>query len=221
MNVVPKSYVAFFDLDKTILSINSGKILVKKARKSGLMSSSDFLTALYYSLLYKFHLKNTDEIISGMGKWLNGIEVGKVVDLCESIVKGFLVPAIRPEIIEEFNFHRGRNAELVILSSAMSQICLPVGHFLNFDSVICTEMQEINGTFTGLPQTKFCFQDEKRYQIIKYCELMSYSKEDAYYYGDSIADLPALETVGNPVCISPDKKLKKIARSNEWKIYNW
>lgn len=218
MNSVPKSYVAFFDLDKTILSINSGRILVKKARKTGLMSGSDFLTALYYSLLYKFNLKNTDVIISNMGKWLNGIEVGKVVELCENIVEGFLVPAIRPEIIEELNFHREKNAELVILSSAISQICNPLSSYLNFDAVICTEMQEIKGKFTGFPQTKFCFQDEKRIQIIKYCELMSYSKSEAFYYGDSIADLPAMETVGNPVCISPDKKLKKIAHTNNWKI---
>lgn len=221
MEASPKSYVAFFDLDKTILSINSGRILVKNARRTGLMTGSDFRMALWYSLLYKFHLKNTDQIISGMGKWLKGIEVQKVVDLCESIAIGYLIPAVRPEIIKELHLHRENNAELVILSSAMSQICLPIMKYLEFDTIICTEMQEKDGEFTGTPKTVFCFQDEKRKQIIRYCELMSYSKLEAFYYGDSIADLPALKTVGNPVCISPDKKLKKIAGINKWKIYNW
>jgi len=45
--------------------------------------------------------------------------------------------------------------------------------------------------------------------------------EDAWYYGDSISDLPVLKTVGFPVCVNPDKKLIKAAKENSWKICYW
>ena len=41
-----KNYIAFFDVDKTIIHLNSAKVLVKKAREEGLMSLSGFLNAV-------------------------------------------------------------------------------------------------------------------------------------------------------------------------------
>ena len=54
-----------------------------------------------------------------------------------------------------------------------------------------------------------------------YCDKNIYSASDAWYYGDSISDLTALKAVGNPVCVNPDKKLKKEALKRVWKILTW
>ncbi len=67
-----RKYVAFFDLDKTILSVNSGSALVREAYRRGVMNTSDLLNAIYLSWLYKFHLRDTSLIVSGMGRWLKG-----------------------------------------------------------------------------------------------------------------------------------------------------
>jgi HAD superfamily hydrolase (TIGR01490 family) len=221
MEPTTRTYIAFFDLDRTILNVNSGSFLVREAHKSKLMSTGNFLKAIYYSLLYKFHLRNTDSIISGMGGWLKGIAEEKVVEISERIVNKQLIGRIRPEIISEIRFHKGNNAELVILSSAMEEICKPIKDHLGFDTLICTRMKVENGYYTGLPETRFCFENEKRKQLEKYCNSMNYYLKDAYYYGDSIADLPALETVGFPICISPDQKLLKIAKERGWTIKKW
>jgi phosphoserine phosphatase len=42
--------------------------------------------------------------------------------------------------------------------------------------------------------------------------------KDSYYHADSINDLPLLEEVGIPVCITPDKKLERIAMKRGWRI---
>jgi phosphoserine phosphatase len=44
---------------------------------------------------------------------------------------------------------------------------------------------------------------------------------NAFYYADSIADLPVFESVGFPVCVTPEKKLEKIALKRRWKINIW
>ena len=51
-------YVAFFDLDKTIIRVNSGEVLVRQAYRTGLMSAKDVLKGIYFSILYKLELKN-------------------------------------------------------------------------------------------------------------------------------------------------------------------
>jgi phosphoserine phosphatase len=82
-------------------------------------------------------------------------------------------------------------------------------------------METSGNVLTGNPVGTFCFEDEKRIQLIKYCSENNLSPDSCYYYGDSVSDLPALEAVGNPVCVTPDKKLLLIAERRNWKVLNW
>lgn len=214
-----KSYIAFFDLDKTILSINSGHVLVREAYKSRLMSTADLLNAIYLSWLYKFNLRDTAVIISGMGKWLKGLTVAQVTELCERVVYKHLIGTIRSGISSEIKFHRDQNAEIVILSSAIMEMCRPLAAYIGADNSVCTVMEVVNGVLTGFPETKFCFEDEKRVRLLEYCESGNYDLKEAFYYGDSISDVPALEVVGHPVCVAPDRKLSAIAREKGWRIF--
>jgi HAD superfamily hydrolase (TIGR01490 family) len=214
-----KRYVAFFDLDKTILSINSGSVLVREAYKRGLMSTSDLINAVYLSWLYKFNLRDTALIVAGMGRWLKGLTVDEVYDLSEHIVNKHLVHAIRSEIYSEIKFHKENDAEIVILSSVIIQICKPLGSYIGVDNFICTAMEVMDGVFTGLVENKYCFEDEKRVRLIQYCEAGNYKLPEAFYYGDSISDFPALDVVGHPVCVEPDRKLSRIAHERGWRVF--
>ena len=218
MEPTAKRYVAFFDLDDTLLSINSGSVLVREAYKSGLMSTSDLLNAIYLSWLYKFHLRDTSIIVSGMGRWLKGMTPDEMNVLAEHVVNKHLVDAIRPEIYSEIRFHRENNGEIVILSSAIIQICRPLGSYIGADNIVCTVMEVADGFFTGLPENKFCFEDEKRIRLIQYCEMRNYTLNETFYYGDSISDLQALKVVGHPVCVQPDRRLSRISHKNGWRI---
>jgi putative phosphoserine phosphatase/1-acylglycerol-3-phosphate O-acyltransferase len=213
-----KEYVAFFDLDNTLLNVNSGSILVREAYKRGLMNTFDLLNAIYLSWLYKFNLRETSLIVSGMGRWLKGKTLDELNALSEHAVNNHLVDAIRPEIYSEIKFHRGNNAEIVILSSAIIQICKPLGSYIGADNIICSVMEVLDGVFTGSAENKFCFEDEKRIRLIQYCEMRNYNLSEAFYYGDSISDLSALEVVGHPVCVQPDRKLSRISQEKGWRI---
>jgi phosphoserine phosphatase len=118
-------------------------------------------------------------------------------------------------------FTKIKIAEVVILSSVILEIGKPISAHLGFDNIICTKMQKEEGVFTGLPENRFCFEAEKRVRLKEYCELRNYKLNEVYYYGDSISDLPALEVVGHPVCVTPDKKLGRIAMQIGWEIRDW
>jgi len=129
-----------------------------------------------------------------------------------------LIPAIRPEIIKEIELHRTHGAEIAILSSALSDICEGIGSYLEVDTVISTHMEFENGILTGKTNGGFCFEEQKRIELDKYCSKKKYNTDEAYYYGDSISDLPPLQSAGNPVCVDPDKRLKRIANKRSWRI---
>ncbi len=213
--------IAFFDIDKTILKINSGEALVRHAYQKGLMSTIGVLKAIYTALQYKAGMKDTHKIINKMGSWLKGLSEEKFNSVSKEIFHKDILPNIRPNIIKEINRLKREGIEVVILSSAVESVCKPIGEHLNMDGVICTALEVDKGILTGRPVGRYCFRDEKLVRLEEYCRNRNYSLNQVAYYGDSIDDLPALEKVGFPVCISPDKKLTKIAQQKGWLIYNW
>lgn len=216
-----KNYIAFFDIDDTILNINSTRVIVHAARKSGMMSTLSFIKAVGQVLLYRLKLNDSLKIIQKMGSWAKGIHVEEFNKMVEGISKTIIIGAIRPEIIEEIRIHKEHNAEIAILSSAVTAICSPLADFLGIDHVLCSELESVNGRFTGRPVGRFCFGDEKLVRLKEYCSSNNQSIHNAFYYADSIDDLPVLECVGHPVCITPDKKLTEVASSKGWIIHQW
>jgi len=211
-------YIAFFDLDRTIISENSGKILIQHAYRKGLISRRYVLWGTYLSLLYKFKLKDPVIIIKTITKWLKGIEEPALNELAFEIFNNILKKSIRPEIVEKIKLHKKSGAQIVILSSSVYPICKAIADHLGIDDIICTRLETSNGIFTGRPDGSFCFNEEKVERLTEYCELNNTSLESTWYYGDSDADLPALRIVGNPVCVDPDRKLRRKALLNGWEI---
>ena len=214
----PKKYIVFFDLDKTILSVNSGALIVKLAYKKGLMSTLNLLNAVVQGYLYKFNLRDTNIIISKMGTWVKGLDQEVIDEFSKDIVNNYLKFKVRPKIIKEIAFHKQNNAGIVILSSAIAPICEAMGKILAADDIICTTMEAKNRILTGAPEGTFCFGEEKRIRLLIYCENKKQEPGSAWYYADSISDLPAFEVVGHPICVSPDRRLARIAYSKQWRI---
>ncbi len=216
-----KSYIAFFDLDDTLIRANSGKLLAMSAYEQGMMGLPDLIKAVWMLLLYKFNLMDSERIIAGMVKWLAGIPEKRANDLSSLVFEKHLRPMITDEARREIEFHKDKNAAVVILSSALSHICQAAAAHLEMDDVICTTIKVNGGICTGGTEGNPCFGNEKVSRLKEYCEKNNSKVADAWYYGDSIFDLPVLQIVGNPVCVNPDKKLLKSAYKNNWRICNW
>jgi HAD superfamily hydrolase (TIGR01490 family) len=216
-----KSYFAFFDLDHTLTSTVSGRELATGAYRRGLMKRSDLLSAIYLSIIYKMKLIDPVKAINKMGGWVKGMKLETLEDLCAGVAGEILVPSVHLQALDEIKRHRDNNAGLVILSSTLVPVGKHISEYLGMNDIICSGLEAVNGILTGRPEGSFCFGEEKVIRMKKYCEKNNSKLPDAWYYGDSFSDLPALSTVGNPVCVNPDRKLRRIADKNGWKIYYW
>ena len=113
----PAAYNVFIDLDKTILSLNSGTLLAKKAHSTGLMRTRDLLNGLYLGLLYKMEWRDTRKIITAMAMWLKGLDEKTFSEFASGIVENYLIESIRPEMKTLIAHHRSEGARIVMLSA--------------------------------------------------------------------------------------------------------
>ncbi len=74
------------------------------------------------------------------------------------------------------------------------------------------------GSLQGTRKGNWYTARRKKKRLLSYCNANGYNPEDAYYYGDSIADVHVMKAVGHPVAVSPDKKLLKIATRRAWQV---
>ncbi len=214
-------YFAFFDLDRTLSGTISGKEMVKSAYKKGIMKTRDLLYAIYLSLGYKLNLKDPQRIIDDMAGWVKGIPENTLNDLLSEVFSDAVLPSLFPDAENEIKSHKEKNAGLVILSSSLRPLCLKVADHFGMDDVICSDLETRDGLYTGHYLGANCFGEEKAVRLKKYCEINNSTPELSWYYGDSISDLHALNIVGNPVCVNPDRLLLKVALKKGWKIYYW
>ena len=216
-----KSYIAFFDLDRTITKAVSGSSLVRNAFRKGLLKPSNMLKAICLSAAYMLTMKDPVKIMNDMIQWVKGIREEDFSRLCSDTFQEILLPSIHSEAIAEIEMHKKNNASTVILSSSLIQICREMADHLGMDDIVCSELEISDGRLTGFPKGSLCYGREKISGLTSYCEKNNSKIEDAWYYGDSISDLPVLNIVGNPVCVNPDRMLLKSARKNGWKILFW
>lgn len=216
-----RNYIAFFDLDNTILDTNSGKYLVKHAFREGILSRKDLAKAYYLSIIYKLGIIEPTYIIDKMALWLKGVPERHIVELSEKVFEISLKPSIREAARSEIAFHKERNGDTVLLSAANHYICTLIQDYMELDDMICTEMEVVDGHFTGLPKGSYCYGAEKLNRLKAYCRAKNCTAEQAYYYADAWSDLPVLEAVGRPVCVTPEPKLHKVALKRGWPVYNW
>ena len=212
------SYIAAFDLDKTLLSVNSSRLVVKMSRSFGLMTKQEYYQAIYYSFIYKFDLKDPNEILLSMMQWVKGLKEKEVIHLAGKHIVPKMQKNIRQEMIKELEFHRRNNARLVLLSSALPYFCNPIAEYLRMDDVVCSLLEVIDGYFTGKPIRKLVFGEEKAVRMKEYCIASNFKLASSWYYGDAYSDRIILQSVWHPVCVKPEIKLGRLAKQKGWKI---
>jgi HAD superfamily hydrolase (TIGR01490 family) len=214
-------YAAFFDLDKTLISEISGNALVRMAWKKGLITWTDLSRAFYLLLLFRLSLKDPLDIIEDMVGWVKGKSESEMEELCRNVASEVLLPSLYREAVTEINMHKSNGAKVIILSSALDAVCDVIAESLGIDGYICSRLQVMDGYMTGKPSGRLCYGNEKLRRLNGYCSENNINQELLWFYSDSISDLPVLLSVGNPVCVNPDRELRKEAINRGWKIRLW
>lgn len=215
------NYIAFYDLDRTILSTSSGKLFVQYLYNKKIISSLDLVAGIYVNIIHRLGIIHSDAIIRRWVARFSGWSENKMQAMTDDWFSSMVEPTIRDSASDSIQAHNNKGARTVILSAATRFICEPVQQKLNMDETICTELDIRDGIFTGHIIGDYNHGDEKLRRALDYCSSNGFDLDTAWYYADSISDLPVLEKVQHPMCVTPDRLLRKVAKKRGWQILDW
>lgn len=214
--------VAFFDLDNTIIvGTNSLSLYVKYLVKNGQMSSLNLIKGSFYALLHKIDLFNLEKLLDKFIGPYKGKTHQEILALSRHWFQTEVCPLLSIEAIDCIQKHQDLGHTTVLLSAASQYVCLPVKDYLGLDESIHSLVDVKGGKLTGSFAKPLCYREGKVLYADRFLNEWGGNWKNAYFYTDSITDLPVLETVGHPVTVNPDPLLKRAAKKNHWPILFW
>jgi HAD superfamily hydrolase (TIGR01490 family) len=148
-----------------------------------------------------------------------GASVEGIEQLVEEEVGDLLLRRLSPAAVRRIREHRGAGHRTLLLTGALDAFVHPLAPL--FDEIVATSLDQQDGRYTGYLQIPPLVGEARAAWLRAYAERTGVDLKRSYAYADSHSDLPLLRAVGNPVAVSPDVSLFRVARRRRWPIEDW
>lgn len=213
--------IAFFDLDRTILSVNSGTGWVIREWRTGRLGSFKLLHALGWLAQYGLGLSDLESAIRRAVHDLKGQSESDIRRRSEAYWHDTLVTRIRSDARLVIDQHRERGDRLVLLSGTSFFLATCAMKELGLHAILCNRFDVSDGIFTGKCIEPIAFGVGKTQLAKQHAQQVGVSLSECTFYTDSYSDIDTLEKVGFPMVVCPDQRLRRAAIRAQWPIYNW
>jgi HAD superfamily hydrolase (TIGR01490 family) len=217
---VMKGRAAFFDMDRTILSENSGTSWLRFQFKRGELSAAYMLRAAYWQILYRAALLDMESLASRLVYDIKGDLEEDMLRKCELWLDDELASLISPAAVAQINAHKARGDIVVMITGASQFAAYPIAKLVGIDKVLCSRLEVVDGVFTGRLES-MCFGQHKVTIAEEFSDEHEVELTDSIFYTDSYNDLPMLKRVGQGVAVNADVRLLREARKRRWRVENW
>jgi HAD superfamily hydrolase (TIGR01490 family) len=220
MSTAPQDQIiAFFDLDKTLIELNSGLPWVKSEYRLGMISTFDLCKALFWMIQYHFGAVQLEHALKTAIYALKGQKEADVEQRTRDFYETQIKHRFRASMIDQLCLHQAQGHLCVLVTTSSQYLSQCVQVTLGLDEIICTRFEvNTSGEFTGNPKGTMCFSQGKVILAQDYLQKHQYRMDQCYFYTDSFSDLPLLEAVAHPVVVAPDRLLRKHAQHRGWVI---
>jgi len=212
---------AFFDLDGTLLAVNSVVLWVRRERALGRISRTQALRAAAFFVGYRLSILDIDEAVRAALQTVAGTEESVMRDAIQAWYRADIAPRAAPGAFPVVEAHRAAGDLLVLLTSSSVYVADEARAQFGLDVSLCTRYEVRDGRFTGEAVRPLCFGDGK----VKLAEMLAAERNidlsSSAFYTDSLTDLPMLLRVGQPYAVNPDPRLRWEARRRGWPRLDW
>lgn len=216
--------VAFFDLDRTLISGYSIVGIARERIRHGLTrgdlrESSAILRDLLGQRRSMEQGKKGpayNRLVKSLSRSLKGISEDTLTQLGEQAYQNTIARSLYSEAIALLEAHRRAGHRLVIVTAATRYQVDPIARILGVDEVCCTGLEVEDGKFTGNTLAPLCYGEGKAMAARRVCKRLGASLNNCWFYSDSLDDLPLLDKVGKPVAVNPSEKLAAYASEQDW-----
>lgn len=208
---------AFFDVDYVVVGKDLYRLLGENLIRSGKVPRIKVVLWYLWLIRYRLNMLKGEEILRENIKDAAGIYVDEFRKVALQVFNEAR-KYILPKTVDLIKKHKEDGHEVAFLSGNFRILIEPIAEFLGVKHVIAVELKEENGVYTGEVVEPICVGKGKTYWMRKFARSMGIDLTQSYFYTDSFYDLDTLLSVGFPVAVNPDPRLKRFAKRLGWPI---
>ncbi len=148
-----------------------------------------------------------------------GATVEGIERLVNEVVNEFMLQKVSAPAVRRIREHRSAGHRTVLITAAAEPFIQPIAPL--FDVVIGAKLAVKDGVYTGYLAEPPLVGEARGAWVRRYAQLEGADLKQSYAYADSHSDLALLRSVGNPVAVSPDAALLRVATRRRWPIEEW
>jgi len=212
---------AFLDLDGTLITVNTARLWLRRERRHGRVGVFQVAHAGLMLAAYRLGFLDMEGALRSALRTLRGVSEEEVRRWTLEWWRAEVAPLAAPGAGPVLARHRAAGDLLVLLTSSSRYAAEMAQRQFGLDDVLYQRYELEGGRFTGAPLRPICFGPGKVEAAEAWARERGVDLARSSFYTDSSTDLPMLERVGRPFAVSPDPRLRLLARSRGWPILDW
>lgn len=216
------SAIAVFDLEGTVLGTNvvDTYLWVRLAASPrGEWASRVAHLARGLPALLAAERRDRGEFLRRFYRRYDGAPVDEVRELAREAFNELILPNAFPAALRRVREHRAAGHRVVFLTGALDFTIASLEPLA--DVIAAARLRVEDGRYTGELEEIPYAGDARAAYLRRLARELGADLSASYAYGDSLSDLPMLESVGHPVVVNPDPRLRRVARDRRWPVERW
>ena len=219
---MPGRSAAFFDMDRTLLDMNSSTLWAMHELRRRRISAKQFGRVMVWNALYHLSLIDIETAYTEALAHYQGRLYDELQDETRRWFHEDVAHHLRPGAERALRDHRAQGHPLVLLTSASSFAARAARDVWGMDDFLSNEFPtDETGRLDGTFITPLCYGRGKVERAASWAAEHDVDLSTSYFYSDSYSDAPMLRAVGYPRVISPDPRLSREARQRGWPVLQW
>ena len=215
-----KKNLAIFDLDNTILNGDSDYSWINFLIDIGYVNKDEYekKNQYFYDKYYEGKL-DYDEWAEFALSTIKGKRPEEIENLVNKFLSSVIEPMINIYALRLLHNHYHNNDVMLLASATNSVIVNPIAKRLGFENIVATEVEIVNGVYSGKFQNTPALGEGKLQKVREWMRRNDFSDfKNTTFYSDSINDFPLLSVVNKAVAVNPDNKLREECEKRSWEI---
>lgn len=218
----PERELAVFDLENTLIASNvvsSWGWLASRHLSGAERFKFIASTLMEAPRLISMDRVSREDFLQHFYKRYKGASSHQLSTDSQEMFSELLLKKSFPAAIYRIRKHKELGHRTLLLTGALNFVVEPLKPL--FDDIICTELNQKNGRYTGTLKGINPIGDLRAEVLKNYATEHGIDISNTVAYADSVSDIALLEAVGFPVAVNPEIKLASIARRRGWLVENF
>jgi HAD superfamily hydrolase (TIGR01490 family) len=212
---------AFFDLDGTLLTVNSARLWLARERRLRHVTGWQVARAALCIGGYRLGVLDMEATLRAALGTIRGLVEEDIRAATREWWREEVRPFVAPGARAVLEAHRQGGDLLVLLTSSSRYAAEMAREEFGLDAALFQAYEVRDGRFTGEPLRPICFGPGKVTAAEEWAAARGVDLDRCAFYSDSSTDLPMLARVGRPFAVHPDPRLRVLARARGWPILDW